>query len=1405
MKKRFTILAAAFALLAFLAIPMGMRGQTRDVETFTFSDLGFANADDVTVVEGDNVTLTFAQGTNATNAPKYYTSGTAVRMYTGNTLEVALNNQEGETRITAISFTFVSSSYAGSLQNWTGSETSVSFTNTASSQARIQEIAVTFSEGGTPTPTTYTVTYNCNGGTSGCPENVTGIEAGTQIQLAAAPTKTDCTFDGWSDGGTTYQAGANYTVNGNVTFTAQWTEIVSGDEQWVLTNLADLTASDVFVIVSTKGTANYAMSNDKGASAAPTAVSVTVANDQITSNVASTIQWTGITGNATDGYTIYSNADNTKYLYCINNNNGVRVGSGDDNTFIIKDNYIYNNGQGRYIGVYNNADWRCYTTIHANIQGQTFAFYKKVTGGVIPPSITAANVDIAYNATSGSIAYTINNGVTGGTMSVATESDWLTLGQGTSSPISFTCSANSAGTDRTATVTLTYTYNRATVTANVIVTQAGNPDATMTIAEVRAQGTGEVATLGTVTSITGTSNKTAYIQDATAAIVVYGNFTAAVGDEIRVSGTLSTYHGLLEITSPQVTVVSSGNSVTPIVKTIAEINADDYTSSTSIQGLYVTIENATVTVIDGQNTTIAQGDNTIVVRGISSDVTYALNDILTLDGNIGCFDAAQIANPQNVTVQANTDPAITVNPATINAPAEGENGTLTVTYENFTPSVINVYFCNAEGVSATYDWIVAEINDDDDVDYIIYPNEGAERMAYLKVVNVGDAETYSNLVTINQETAPTVATLPFTYDGNGLGELPDGLTQHGLTGKYDNSPKMKFDDTDDWLLLHFDGTPGILTFDIKGNPSNGVWAGTFKVQTSEDGVTYSDLESYTELENTVQHESFSDLGANVRYIKWVFTEKVSGNVALGNIVLQPYVAPQEYTLTVGSLSNVELFVFDASNESQAIIEGEGSAQVLNGTTIEISVSAMDGYVLQSLMVDGLDVTSQIDETGAYTFTMPTHDVTITATAVEIIAPTDDVYVRITSLNQLTDGSIVVIASRYNEDATNYYAMKNTISGGKAQCEAFVSTTSDGNEILPASIVDNVNDYYWVVNLTENGYTFTNANGDVISYNSSSNFNMNGTKMTWNVERGTSGEALVPSYEGFKITNVDVETRCIAFRNTETGVFGPFSTQNINGDEYNFFLDFFVQTAGSETVTQTIELTAGWNWISTYIEMDPVELLEMLEEQLGENAIQIKSQTLATAWDEDEEEWSGRLQNTGLTSDKTYMIQMMTDATVTLVGPASTPEGYTITINPGWNWIGFPSAEPMDVNEALADFEAVDGDELKTRTLATAWDEDEEEWSGRLITLIPGQGFLFKSASDEVRYLNYNSGSSKKQAALQNNNSLNNSSLNRTKKVQVFELRLNNSLKNTNTIEGKINLKNTNLRSSNPLKSIINKK
>ena len=264
------------------------------------------------------------------------------------------------------------------------------------------------------------------------------------------------------------------------------------------------------------------------------------------------------------------------------------------------------------------------------------------------PVISAENVSIAYDATEGTISYTLNNPVDNGKLTATTNANWLTLGT-VGETIPFTTTANDAAAEREAIVTLTYSYDNKTATKEVKVTQAGNPNIVMTIAEVRAQATGDVVTKGVVTSCVG---KTAYIQDETAAICVYGssNLELNKGEEVKVSGSLSTYNGLLEITSPTCEVLSSDNNVTATVKTIEEIN-NDYAEGNTLQGLLVKIENATVTVINGQNTTIAQGENTIVVRGISSDVEYAVDDVLTLTGNIGCYNAAQIANPTDVEVQ----------------------------------------------------------------------------------------------------------------------------------------------------------------------------------------------------------------------------------------------------------------------------------------------------------------------------------------------------------------------------------------------------------------------------------------------------------------------------------------------------------------------------------------------------------------------------------------------------------------------------------------------------------------------------------------------------------------------------------------------------------------------------------
>ena len=110
------------------------------------------------------------------------------------------------------------------------------------------------------------------------------------------------------------------------------------------------------------------------------------------------------------------------------------------------------------------------------------------------PTISASNVNIEASATDGNIAYTINNPVAGGKVTAAKKGtfDWLTVdGTETTSPIPFTAAENT-GAERSATVTLTYTYNTSeTVEKDVTITQAAK---TYTITYNKGTyGTGEIA------------------------------------------------------------------------------------------------------------------------------------------------------------------------------------------------------------------------------------------------------------------------------------------------------------------------------------------------------------------------------------------------------------------------------------------------------------------------------------------------------------------------------------------------------------------------------------------------------------------------------------------------------------------------------------------------------------------------------------------------------------------------------------------------------------------------------------------------------------------------------------------------------------------------------------------------
>ena len=132
-----------------------------------------------------------------------------------------------------------------------------------------------------------------------------------------------------------------------------------------------------------------------------------------------------------------------------------------------------------------------------------------------------------------------------------------------------------------------------------------------------------------------------------------------------------------------------------------------------------------------------------------------------------------------------------------------------------------------------------------------------------------------------------IAELPFEFTGVRADiENTLGMSQYGLGTDYTTAgvtTNLKFDGTGDWVIIHFNGQADKLAYDIKGNGFSG---GKFTVQQSSDGSTYTEVVTYTELGDAATKEHV--LAAESRYVKFIYTEKSSGNVGLGNIKITKF-------------------------------------------------------------------------------------------------------------------------------------------------------------------------------------------------------------------------------------------------------------------------------------------------------------------------------------------------------------------------------------------------------------------------------------------------------------------------------------------------------------------------------------
>lgn len=572
----------------------------------------------------------------------------------------------------------------------------------------------------------------------------------------------------------------------------------------------------------------------------------------------------------------------------------------------------------------------------------------------------------------------------------------------------------------------------------------------LTIAAAREQGTGNVFTKGIVTSCVGT---TGYIQDATAAICVYGK-SLTVGDEITVSGTLSTYKGLLEITNPFVTVLSSGNSIAPEVMTIAEVNAS------TKQGWLVKIEEATVTEVDGRNTTIAQGENTIVVRDISSDVTYGVNDQLTLTGNIGCFETAQIVNPTNISVISNQPPVI-----------KAEDVTLAYddTYGKIEYTIVNPVNGVALTATSTATWISNITVVDGAVTFDAAENEGTEDRTTTFTLSYTGAEDVTVTVTQKHFVAD-YAELPFNWAGGTKEDLLalQGVTAYGLGSNYaeSNAPyRVKFDTDGDYIQIKTNERPGIVTIGVK--MLGGATTSSISVQESADGEEFTVLQtlSISGSSNAVLTlETNTEFAEASRYVRLYFNK--GANIGVGPISIAQYavIVPQEYNLAIANPENVTI----TANYGEEVLTNGNEAAIAKGTEITLAVTPASGYDLVSVTVEGAEegqtvsLTEDPTTAGMYSFNMPAFNATVSATVVEHVEP---VLASYTLAKSITSGKRYVIASGTegsikvmgDQASNNRPAVDATITDGVlsvSETYEFVIESATIDETTGYSIYDN---------------------------------------------------------------------------------------------------------------------------------------------------------------------------------------------------------------------------------------------------------------------------------------------------------------------------------------------------------------
>jgi hypothetical protein len=170
-------------------------------------------------------------------------------------------------------------------------------------------------------------------------------------------------------------------------------------------------------------------------------------------------------------------------------------------------------------------------------------------------------------------------------------------------------------------------------------------------------------------------------------------------------------------------------------------------------------------------------------------------------------------------------------------------------------------------------------------------------------------------------------------------------------------------------------------------------------------------------------------------------------------------------------------------------------------------------------------------------------------------------------------------------------------------------------------------------------------------------------------------------------------------------------------------------SADNTLEKSIPLNGGWNWISfNLLTPDQAFVSDMFRSIDATSGDLVKSIDLFEEYN-DFTGWFGSITAAGgFLNESMYQLKLSNPDTLVYSGIPLNPSETPITIQTGWNWIGYIPNFSMPVKEAMANLQPIVNDLLKGQRGFAIFDTGLG-WIGSLKSLHPGAGYKYFSNSN----------------------------------------------------------------------------